>query len=369
MISIATVTYHSSYNYGSNLQAYALQTFVENLDKGNINYEIINLRTDAQKELYKLPFEKTGVKNLLRSIIYLPYKNSLKNRNKLSEKFICEKLNITCEFSSSEEFRNFDYDYYISGGDQIWNLAPLDFDWSYYLEFVKSGKRISYATSFGPIKQNWSEKERNRVKEALLNYDYLSVREEGSYNNVLELTGITPEINIDPTLLLTKNDWLGMFDSQPIIKGKYILLYDLKSKNETYDLAKKISKALKIKVVVTQYNLRCHLLYPFEKHYDTGPAEFLNLIYNAELVLSSSFHGTVFSILLNKPFFAINGLKDFRINTLLKAMRLEKRSIDSDTPDEIISGYRDVDFTESEAVLVKERAKSELYLKTSLGLN
>ena len=106
-------------------------------------------------------------------------------------------------------------------------------------------------------------------------------------------------------------------------------MYDIHSEEETFEIAKRISKLTNMSVIFPKDNTKVHVFHHFVKKYDNGPIEFLDLINNAELVLSSSFHGTVFSILLQKPFYAINGMKDLRISTLLKTMELESRSIDS----------------------------------------
>ena len=271
------------------------------------------------------------------------YQENIAALNKQLNDFIAEFNTIYNELSgtaqleinnSLEELKqeDFKYDYYISGSDQLWNLQAKDFDWANYLEFVKKGKKISYAASFGPKKQTWNEEEKNRAKKDLKEYNFLSVREEGSFNNVVELTGRIPEINIDPTMLLDKKEWEKIIEKEAIIKEKYILLYDIHGKTETFKIAKKISRNLGIKVIIPKENVRAHLFYPFKKHYNNGPIEFLNLLNNAEIVLSSSFHGTVFSILLHKPFLAINGAKDFRISTLLKKMGLELISVAMHAP-------------------------------------
>ena len=101
---------------------------------------------------------------------------------------------------------------------------------------------------------------------------------------------------------------------------------------------------------------------------DAGPLEFLNLINNAKLVLSSSFHGTVFSILLNKPFFAINGKDDYRISTLLKKMDLNERTIEMDNIIEKCNEFEKINFNMSYKLLEQERKKSENYLKNALDI-
>ena len=131
--NIATITLHASYNFGSVLQAYALQEFVKSLSN-NINYEIINLRTPKQKAMYKNIFNQKniGIKKKIFLTILNKYKNDIKLHDERFEKFINEDLNTTKEFSSFNDLKNNcgSYDYYIAGSDQIWsydgNLPDFD---------------------------------------------------------------------------------------------------------------------------------------------------------------------------------------------------------------------------------------------------
>lgn len=369
MKKISTITFHASYNYGSCLQAYALQEYVKHICNYNCDYKIINLRTDIQKNKYKCIFEKTGIKNNIKKMIFWNKKKEILKKQENFEKFIGNYLQLTKEFNKFEELQKetWSSEYYIAGSDQLWNLQAQDFDWANYLEFIDNGKKISYAASWGPKPQTWNEEEKERAKKDLERFEYLSVRENGSFDNVVELLGKKPEINVDPTLLLDKSEWKKIINKERIISFKYIFLYNLKGK-EYIDLAKKISNELKIPVVVSKFGNKYELIYGFKKRYDVGPLEFLNLIENAELVLSSSFHGTIFSILLNKPFFALKGMNDFRISTILEKMGLENRSIDFEDYKTKCKEAFNIDFTESEKLLEIERKKSEEYLKKALDI-
>ena len=103
MKKIATITFHASYNYGSCLQAYALQEYVKKLFNGQCEYRIINLRTQIQKDMYKSVFEKKGWRENLNKVLIITQKENLKKREKYFEEFIQNKLQITKEFSSLEQ--------------------------------------------------------------------------------------------------------------------------------------------------------------------------------------------------------------------------------------------------------------------------
>ena len=369
MKRIATITFHASYNFGSNLQAYALQEYIKKLFNNNVDYNIINLRKYEQNEMYKI-YDYKSFRNIIKRFIFIGYKKDIKEKQRLFETFISNHLNITKEFSSLDEIKEKlgNYDYYISGSDQIWNMNANDFDWANLLEFTDGGIKLSYSASLGPASQNWSEEQKTRFTNDLKSYNYISVREEASYNTVKKYTDKKVNINVDPTLLLKREEWINLISSKPVVSGKYIFLYDLSGKKESIKLAKKISRKLKLPIVIANNHHILHLNGSFKKYYRTGPLEFLNIINNAALVLSSSFHGTVFSIIFNKPFFSINGINDFRISTLLKNTGLEGRSIDLNNYNERIEEYNNIDFKKANSVIDKERNNSINYLSIALNI-
>lgn len=370
MKKISTITFHAAYNYGSNLQAYALQEYVKKICNNDCIYEIINLRNEKQKELNAIFKRRIKIKPIVRDIITLFHKRKIKVKSNRFEDFITNCLNITKEYNNLEELKkaNFKYDYYISGSDQLWNLNAYDFDWANYLEFVNDGKKISYGASFGPKQLVWTEEDKKRIANDLKKYDNISVREQASFENVKALTGREADINIDPTMLLTKEEWNNLIPKEKIVTEDYILFYTLNPDKNMIKLVKEVSKILKLPVVITKFNNQYDAFSSFKKLYDTGPIEFLNLVKNAKLIMSSSFHGTIFSILFHKPFFAIRGNKDFRIQTLLKKMKLENRSIDeNDVEEKCLNAYK-IDFKEAEILLEEERKKSNKYLKEALDI-
>ncbi len=367
MKKVGCITFHASHNYGSNLQAYALQEVITKYNK--CKYEIINFRTKRQINEYDLYYRKKGFKNFIKKLLYFKYNKMLITKYNKHELFINNKLKLSKKvFTSLDSLKNnkFDYDCCISGSDQIWNIKPIDFDWAYYLEFISNCKKISYASSFGPIKQEWSNEDYLRIKNDLKQYDSISVREQGSYDNVKKITNINPEINVDPTMLLSAEEWDKIVDKNKFQQGDYIFLYDLKNNKETYKLVNKISKKLKLKVVVCKEG-KYTIFSNYIKRFDAGPEDFLNLIKHAKLILSTSFHGNVFSIIYNKPFFAINGNKDFRINTLLNKMKLDNRSINDKDYIEKLKIAFNIDFCEANIQLKKEKEKSIKYLMNSIN--
>ena len=370
MKKTATITFHAAHNYGSNLQAFALQQILLSFGCKN---EIINLRTLRQKDAYNVFTKRRGLKYILKNLSHLLYYKSLKTAHQRFEDFINNKLLLTQEFKSCDELSqaDFDFDYYIAGSDQIWNPIPSDFDWAYYLAFVRKGKKISYAPSFGQLASVGDETTTKRIASELVNFDAISVREQGAAENVRNLIGLNPKIVLDPTLLIPKNQWLDLVkDKGRIIDGDYIFFYTLFADKERLNIVKEISRKLNIPIVTSNFSNQYDVFNPFIKCYDAGPLEFLTLIRDAKLVVVSSFHGTVFSILLNTPFFAIKGMQDARIRTLLETVGLEDRNISSveDVSVKCKNAF-DIDFEGVNNTISVVKEDSIDYLKGSIGIN
>ena len=146
------------------------------------------------------------------------------------------------------------------------------------------------------------------------------------------------------------------------------MYYSLGATKEDVAIVKKIAKKLKLPVITTLYNGRNELFSAFKQVYNVGPLEFLNLLYYSKLVLTTSFHATIFSIIFNKPFFSINGQKDYRRSTLLQTMNLMNRSINEKDLEMKIQKAYQIDFEKSNAAIEIEREKSTKYLKEALDI-
>lgn len=371
-MKISTITFNHAHNHGSMLQTYALQQFVCQICK-NLNipveYIVIDYDTDLQRELYNVFKSGYGIKSIVKNIIAFLHYRSLKSRHEKFERFIRGNCNLSRRYSSEQQLIE-DIplsDVYISGSDQIWNVRSQDFSDVYYLPFIKDKRKISYAASFGPLKIDWSKYNASLYSQYLSDYSAISVREEGSANNVEILTGKRPQIHLDPTFMLTADEWRKVQSNATYNSGQYILLYCLEPTKDQIQMAQAISKKIKLPVVVLRYNNTNDWFNSFVHRYDAGPADFLSYIDNAALVLSSSFHGTAFSLIYHKPFYVFHGLKDNRISSILKRVGLEERSIDSLQDIQKVS-LDSIDGNLIEEFLNNERARSMNYLISAIGL-
>ena len=224
-----------------------------------------------------------------------------------------------------------DYDVFVAGSDQVWNPSAASSIEPYFLTFApKEAKKISYASSFGvsqiaPILQE-------RFRNLLDNIDVISVRETSGVELVKQLTGREAALVADPTLLLTKQEWISYMKAYPGMPERYVLVYQLSASDAIVNLAQKIGQERNIPVYCI-----CKRAFRVEKNagivniLDAGPAEFLSLIANAEFVVTNSFHGTAFSVNFNVPFYTVVSSKkknNARMESLLETVDLKDRLLD-----------------------------------------
>lgn len=364
MKKVGCITFHASHNYGSVLQAYALQEFIQSNFK-NVDYKILNFRSQKQKDIYSIFPKKASLKH---RIFFLFNYKKLKNKYENFENFINKKLNLTQEFDDENiNESRFDFDCYISGGDQIWNTTCFDFSWLYYLPFVKKAKKISYAVSLGPKQLSFSEQEKEKIKSYVESYNQLSLREIESINQLekLDLKGM--QQNIDPVLLLNKDDWTKIIGER-IEKSPYIFLYILNGDLQAYSFAKRLSKLTQKKVILTKPVCKKDFFHNFTNRFDCGPMEFLNYIYYADAVISTSFHGCVFASVFERPLFTLNADKDNRRKYFLEKYGLEERNINFNAnDDDVLELLKNCDYKKFKRNVKIEQGTSLEYLKNAFG--
>lgn len=370
-MKLGIITYHSAHNFGSMLQAYALQYV---LGKMGHKCEIINFRSKRQRDFY-VPFyaylstkTKFAIRLLFPSMYY-----GAKKKYLLFEKFIRENLPVSSvEFHSLEELEQSDsrYDAYISGSDQIWNIFCFDWNPAYCFPFVESARKIAYAPSMGGqlnIAEILKSEKLELFKDAIKKYHAISVRERQTADIIQMLTGKRPQVTLDPALLLDSTDWKLLESEGPIVKGEYILLYTPWQNDALYDKAIAIGRKMKMKIVVSMH-------YGFRKYCNnstiifkeaTGPKEFLNLIRYSRLVIGASFHAAAFAVIFGKQLYAYEGNNDARVASLLNMVELKQFY---EEPESIIESNKLKDmYSEAYKKLDSQRVLSFKYLKESLS--
>ena len=370
---VGLITFHGSHNHGSMLQAYATQKSIESL---GYDVEIINFRMPSQKEYYALYQTKYGKMRLFRGLLMLPIHNARKKREDKFEKFLKDRYKLSEEeYSSYDDLKHIagKYDVCVSGSDQIWSnripeLVGSDIDYTgvYFLDFADDKtKRISYASSIGEAGID----DLLTKKELLCKYTAISTRERKGAEVLQELTGYDVETVVDPTFLLNSSQWRQIEARGKIVPGKYIFLYTLRGIRPGMKWARELTSfAKKAGLKVVCVSPFFPIVYPGMKCLvNIGPEDFINLIDHAELVFTDSFHGTAFSINLQKPFYSLTlaSSNDNRKVGFIKELGLEKRILRSYGEIGKIKDYS-LDYSKAAKILNQKREESMKWLAEAL---
>lgn len=321
MNKVGILTYHTSDNFGSVLQAYALQKAIQNLGK---ECEIIDYRKKEVVELYQILKPNSSRYNILTNLYSILYYKQLEERKRRFEQFRKENLVLSNrQYRVADELKevNGKYEGIITGSDQVWNVNIIDFDLSYVLHFF-NGKRIAYAASCGP--KGMTEEMFRVIQEDIEKYSYISIRESSTAAQLSTYMGKEIPTMIDPVFLLTKEEWDNFAISEEE-KEEYILCYfpgGTLSAAEEYSAT--LARKLGVKRIIMMPEWR-NIRRKGVKQYNTGPIDFVRLIANAKCVCTSSFHGTALSIILGTPFRVIMDPRheDKRLMNILEKCGLE----------------------------------------------
>ena len=370
---IGILTFHASHNCGSMMQAYALQTV---LNKNGYDNEIIDFQNCGQRDMYAVIHKKKSFKNLIRNVISILHYRRIKRQwtdyeGFLSDNFILseKKYHITSEISKIPE----KYRACICGADQIWNITIPDSDDAYFLPFSTTEMRkISYAPSFGARRiQDYTDNS-EKYAEFLKDFDCLSIREKNGQKWIEELVGKKVPVVLDPTLLIDSCDYEKIREESGI-SGKYIFYYSPSYSHELDIFVKKISKKYGLPVVVwnaSEYYLKSEFLNGFKLPKKINPGVYYDLIDKAELVITTSFHGTIFSSICKKKFWILKngGMygNDDRVRTLIEQLSLSDRLIEPKFNDSF-DYLHDCDYHDYDINLKTLKKNSMDYLLKSLG--
>ncbi len=382
---VGIVSCYFKNNYGSMLQAYATQQVLDNM---SIQNETININENIDFSKGKKKYYMTQLTNfefiksklgMIKLRIDKKLKKSLRENISLRDKKYKEfekKFRLTYPFKTYKELtlKCKDYSNVIVGSDQLW--LPVNVVANYYtLNWVPDNiNKISLSTSFGVsvIPNKYKEE----YKKFLNRIDNLSVRETTGIEIVKELTNKEATLVCDPTLLLTKQEWMDIQQEDRIIKEKYILCYFLGNNIEHRKFAERLKGKTGFKIVslnhadeYVKYSDKFCDIAP----YDIGPAEWINLIRNAEIVCTDSFHGTVFSLINNKKFYTFERYSNknskistnSRIYSLLNLVNLKNRILTGkENIDDIFN--LEIDFNEVNNKLDEFRKETKTFLKNAL---
>lgn len=317
-MKIRIITIHFIPNFGSIFQSYGLYKFIK--DAGFNDVRIIDYR----------PSYFSPIRSIRSFVGYLLNYKYYRNRKRKFDDFLSNNIELTKKYSSLNKLNYFapEADLYISGGDQLWNpFHPCGRDDAYKLSFV-TGKKISYSTSLGQTIDDISVLK--NLKSKIGDYSNISVREECSVTD-LKKVGLDSVSTVDPVFLLDVSEY-KKFVKPVNVKDDYLLVYLVEPSELLDKCIDFLSKKYKLKVVSCSgfsKKFKCDFLFK-----DLGPDEILSYIANAKIVLSASFHATIFSILFKKQFFTLlPGIHtNERITNILNKFKLNNRIVtDFDT--------------------------------------
>lgn len=330
---IGLITFHSSYNCGSMLQTYAMQKKIK--DYG-LDIEVIDFSNDGQKNVYSVFTKEISMKNMVKNFIMLFHWKKVQRNFDSYEDFKNKYFMLSPEsYTNINELTDKRYDMVVTGSDQVWNITIEDGDDAYFLPWVKKAKKVAYAPSFGAKNIIEFSDNPEKYKKYLLEFNAISIRENNGKKWLRELCNIDVQVLLDPTLLLEKEDYDVICDYSIDIPKQYIYYYSPGYNKNINDLVNKISKKYNLPVIA--YNAKN--FYVKGLNYSTNfrllklenPSIYLSLIKHATLVITTSFHGTIFSSIYNKKFWTIKngGMfgSDDRVLTLVHNLDLEDRLI------------------------------------------
>lgn len=365
MKKIGIITYHKSINYGAQLQAYALRKILQNL---GCDSEVIDCNNIGDGKIFNWSFLSMkcflgSLRNNLLSLI------SEKKRRKLFSEFSRNVIGVSKFHYNKQDLNNIikEYDFVITGSDQVWHPQICEGNTLFFLDLpIKDEKKIAYAPSFG--KEDYTQEEANKYIPFIKKIKYLSVREQAGQKIIQKYLGIKVPIVLDPTMLLDSQEWSELIKENKY--SKYLFYFTIL--DEPYgadDMVKKIAKEKGLKIVRIG-SIKDILKIGFINARANGPLEFLGLVKNADFIVTSSFHGSVFSILFEKQFLCVlnNNDRNSRMETLLHRLSLDYLLVKDTYKYNFKEDYKAIDYSTVNLVLQKLRQESIDFLKRAIGL-
>lgn len=363
MKKVGVMTWFSHNNYGSVLQAFALKKIIE---KNGYDVEFINYKPKVRKKTI-FDMKPSYYYNQILNKIYLKqHAEKFLSINDIYESFRHENFKISNKCDGYKDLVKVcdKYQFVVCGSDQIW--SPNVFDTNYFLPFLEPNKKIAYAPSIG-VSNISNEFILKKIKALVSDFKNISFREESA---IKLLSCQKAKCVLDPTLLLTQDDWIDTLKLKKYNNNKYILCYFLSDNNKFNKIAKKLAQitGLNVKYIPVNKNT---LYKDKDISWKTGPKEFVELIYNASYVLTDSFHGVLFSIIFNKEFNVFERFQNTdlesqnsRIYNILNKMHLNSRLISCFNQ---ININEQIDYIEVNDKLEKYRKESLEYLLNSFS--
>lgn len=362
-MKVSIITLHRITNFGSLLQTYATQKYIESL---GYDTEVVDFVPDGIT--FKRGVWPKGASFASKAIKFAPLLFCNVLQFSMVDKYLKENIKTTAvRYNNYKELvENVPKaDIYLSGSDQVWNTQnnnPEDDLRAYYLCFVPENKRkIAYAGSFG--KEDFSDAEKAKISGWLKSYDYISVREDAALKT-LESMDVSGEWVTDPTLLISQSEWREFCKKAPPEPG-YVFVYNLNRNKLLEEAAVKIAQEKGLRVV--NFADTFEFIKGAENRFNNDAFDFLNYISNADFVVTDSFHGTAFSLNFNRQFVCVSAPKyNCRLESILRLTGLLEGRLVFDIESALDVAKTEIDYNAVEPKLEAQREKSREFLKNAL---
>jgi hypothetical protein len=359
---VGIITLHRAHNCGAMLQALALQVTLRRMGHSPCMVE-----ANAIGEGRRWPnVPLTSWKGWLVWAMQWFFSLGIRQRKIKSFREFLRHLSLSEKYPHASAITASEYDRFIVGSDQVWNLDLVRDANLFLLEFCsESSKKMAYAASFGleTLPLAWKA----RFTTALPSFAHITVREEQAVRIVNELTGRTPAVVLDPSLLLCAEDY-RTYESTRIVGQPYVCVYSIGAA-ATYmrELGRQVAAARGIKLVFVDATSFGDWRRSLRDYQIVSPDRFLGFIRHAECVISTSYHATIFSIHYKRPFLTVlpDGSRvTSRPKSLLIRLGLADHLIDEGTTLDDPNARMAADFTRVHQVLHDLRAKSLAHLQS-----
>jgi len=386
MKTIGLAAVYDKDNFGSMLQTYATQVAIERLgyrceilDKSLLGGAIgagrnRYLISQAANPSYLRAKYRIVLLKLL-SKIKPSFLAEYKKRGQAFRTFAKKHLRFSAPAKNFAELGSMckGYTAVVVGSDQLW--LPINIAGDFYtLTFVPDDvPKVSYATSFGVAEL--TRREEQVAKCFLSRIQHLSVREESGHKLIFALTGREAEVVCDPTLLLTCDEWDTLKNPDYHQSTPYMLCYFMGNNPSQREYARRLAEKSGLRIVVIRHMdgyLGIDEHFGDECPYGAGPADFLSLLEGSDVIVTDSFHATLFSILYHRPFITFPrfvGMKystNSRLSTLLVRLGLSDRYVTT-PPEQLLPAMpAEIDYLAVDAAILAFREQSLAFLASAL---
>ena len=362
-MKIGILTFHCAINYGAVLQAYGLQEVLKSM--GHEVY-VIDYRPEYLKRPYRLFFPEAvkghgflgNIRFFVRELLALPIRYK---RRCAFNGFIKKHLHLAnLDFQSEDN----DFDCFVFGSDQIWNPQITEGDPVFFGDApcFKGKKLLTYAASAGTVTA-LKEIDVEQLKSWLSKFSALSVREKSLSDYLLEELQFNNQLVLDPVFLAGK-DVFYKISSSIKFENPYLLFFSLTINDDALNLAKRKAALLGMELI-EMYGMAEVVKNKKVLQY-LSPKEFIGLLLNAKYVISTSFHGTVFSILFHKPFICVeHNFGKSRFQSLLDMLGLQDRLVDA--TNRTMIEFNKINWNSLDEILSRKRKEAFGYLQNSLN--